>query len=86
MRSTPTSHPVRLVHGAGTDQQVVEDLALYEIDRSEHVGLLTTLYLPPLDQHTSVEGFQEVVARLRAPDGCPWDREQTQQTMGHIPA
>jgi tetrapyrrole methylase family protein / MazG family protein len=78
----PDSHPVRLVHGAGTDQQVVEDLALYEIDRSPHVGLLTTLYLPPLDLHTSVEGFQEVVARLRAPDGCPWDREQTQQTMG----
>jgi tetrapyrrole methylase family protein / MazG family protein len=78
----PDLHPVRLVHGAGTPWQVVEELALYEIDRSEHVGLLTTLYLPPLDQHTSVEGFQEVVARLRAPDGCPWDREQTQQSMG----
>ncbi|MFQ5733315.1 MAG: nucleoside triphosphate pyrophosphohydrolase [Planctomycetaceae bacterium] len=25
--------------------------------------------------------FCEVVARLRAPDGCPWDREQTLQTV-----
>lgn len=25
--------------------------------------------------------FYEVLARLRAPDGCPWDREQTPLTM-----
>ncbi len=23
----------------------------------------------------------EIIARLRAPDGCPWDREQTHQTL-----
>src|ERR671916_168179 len=23
----------------------------------------------------------EVVAQLRAPDGCPWDREQTNETL-----
>ena len=78
----PDSHPVRLVHAAGTPAQVVEDLKLYEIDRSAHTGLLTTLYLPPLDTETSVEGFQEIVAHLRAPDGCPWDKEQTLDTMG----
>ena len=22
-----------------------------------------------------------IIARLRAPDGCPWDREQTPQTL-----
>ena len=26
---------------------------------------------------TKFEEFQNVMARLRAPDGCPWDREQT---------
>lgn len=78
----PDTHPVRLVHAAGTDEELVEDLQLYEIDRSEHIGLLTSLYLPPLAAETSVEGFQEIVAHLRAPDGCPWDREQTQQTLG----
>ena len=78
----PDEHRVRLVHAAGTPQELVEDLALYEIDRSEHIGLLTALYLPPLDRATSLEGFQEVVAHLRAPDGCPWDREQTLQTLG----
>jgi len=73
----PDLHRVRLVHGAGTPQVMVEDLALYEIDRSKHVGLLTALYVPPLEPESSLEAFQEIVARLRAPDGCPWDREQT---------
>ena len=27
------------------------------------------------------ESFQEIIAHLRAPDGCPWDREQTHQTL-----
>jgi MazG family protein len=34
---------------------------------------------------TEMIGFQdliEMMARLRAPDGCPWDREQTFQTLG----
>jgi tetrapyrrole methylase family protein / MazG family protein len=79
----PDEHRVRLVHGAGTKAELVEDLALYEIDRSEHVGLMTALYLPALDEGTSLEGFQEIVAHLRAPeDGCPWDKEQTLQSLG----
>ena len=77
----PDEHPVRLVHAAGTKRQVVEDLPLYEIDRSRHLGLLSTLYLPPLGKDTSLEAFQEIVAALRAPDGCPWDREQTHQSL-----
>ena len=37
----PDQHPVKLVHAAGTDEQRIEDLALYEIDRSPRTGLLT---------------------------------------------
>jgi tetrapyrrole methylase family protein / MazG family protein len=77
----PDNHPVRLIHGAGTNAQIVEDLALYEIDRSAHIGLLTSLYLTPLDKGSSFESFQEIVAHLRAPDGCPWDKEQTHQSL-----
>lgn len=77
----PDEHPVRLVHAAGTPQEQVEDLPLYAIDRSPLLGLLTALYLPPLGEGTSFESFQEVVAALRAPDGCPWDREQTHATL-----
>jgi tetrapyrrole methylase family protein / MazG family protein len=29
------------------------------------------------------DDLQQLVARLRAPDGCPWDREQTHRSLGH---
>jgi len=77
----PDRHPVRLVHAAGTKDELVEELKLYEVDRSEHIGLLTSLYVTPLGEGTSFEAFQEIVAHLRAPNGCPWDREQTHQSL-----
>ena len=30
---------------------------------------------------TKFEEFEEVIARLRAPDGCPWDRAQTHTSL-----
>jgi tetrapyrrole methylase family protein/MazG family protein len=77
----PDEFPVRFVHAAGTADVQVEDLALYQIDRSPNIGLLSTLYVPPLGPETSFEAFQEIIAHLRAPDGCPWDREQTHKTL-----
>jgi len=29
----------------------------------------------------SIDRLREIVAKLRAPDGCPWDREQTHATL-----
>lgn len=77
----PDEHPVQLVHGAGTSEELVENLKLYEIDRSEGIGALSSLYVPALGERTSFEEFQELIAHLRAPEGCPWDREQTHQSL-----
>ena len=77
----PDEHPVKLIHAAGMADELVENIKLYEIDRSEHIGMLTSLYIPPLGEGTSFEAFQEIVAHLRAPNGCPWDREQTHETL-----
>lgn len=30
---------------------------------------------------TKLEEFEQVIARLRAPDGCPWDRAQTPSSL-----
>jgi tetrapyrrole methylase family protein/MazG family protein len=81
MAEYPDEHLVKLVHGAGTAGVLVEELPLHAIDQGEHIGLLTALYLPPLGENTSFEDFQELIAHLRAPEGCPWDREQTHQTL-----
>jgi tetrapyrrole methylase family protein/MazG family protein len=77
----PDEHPVRLIHAAGTKDEIIENIQLYEIDRSEHISLLSVLYVPPLGEGTSFEAFQEIVAHLRAPNGCPWDREQTHESL-----
>ena len=81
MNVYPDEHSVSFVHAAGTDQMRVEELPLYQIDRSDYLGNLSTLYVPRLEGTVSLETFQNVVARLRAPDGCPWDREQTHQSL-----
>jgi tetrapyrrole methylase family protein/MazG family protein len=77
----PDEHEVFLIHAAGTTDERVENIPLYEIDRNPNIGLLTNLYVPALVKQKSFESLQEVVARLRAPDGCPWDKEQTHQTL-----
>ncbi len=77
----PDDHPVILVHGAGTADEELEHLALYEMDHSQKIGHLTSLYVPPLAQPGSFERFQETIAHLRAPEGCPWDRKQTHQSL-----
>jgi len=77
----PDDHPVRLVQAAGTDTMHLHDLPLYEIDRQPWVDHLTSLYVPPRPGAHSLEAFADVIAHLRAPDGCPWDKEQTHQTL-----
>jgi tetrapyrrole methylase family protein/MazG family protein len=44
---------------------------------SETVGW----FIPALGEGTSFESFAEIVAHLRAPNGCPWDREQTHESL-----
>jgi len=77
----PDEHQVALVHAAGTPAEAVRWIPLYEMDRDPDIGLLTSLYIPALSPDASFEAFQEVVARLRAPDGCPWDRKQTHRSL-----
>ena len=33
--------------------------------------------------HEDFDSFVATIEALRAPDGCPWDREQTHQTIAH---
>ena len=81
MNLYPDEHPVTLVRGASTDRAQALTMPLYELDRQPDVDHLTSLYVPPLPQPSSLEAFQDTIARLRAPGGCPWDREQTHQSL-----
>jgi len=77
----PEEHGVVLVHGASTSAQITERVPLYAIDRSEHLAHLSALYIPPLPNSSNLAALAETVAYLRSPDGCPWDQEQTRQSM-----
>jgi tetrapyrrole methylase family protein/MazG family protein len=35
----------------------------------------------PLDASASFSALEYITARLRQPDGCPWDREQTHESL-----
>lgn len=39
------------------------------------------LFIPPSLPNSSLESFQDLIAHLRSPRGCPWDREQTHQSL-----
>jgi len=80
MNQYPDDFTVTLVHSAGEAGEV-EILPLYEIDRTDKINHLTSLYVPALGKHNSFESFQETIAHLRAPEGCPWDREQTHASL-----
>ena len=81
MNQYPDDHEVMLVHAAGTREQRVARFPLYELDRRDDIAHLTTLYVPALPRVSGFEGLQSTVAHLRAPDGCPWDREQTHESL-----
>jgi MazG family protein len=37
--------------------------------------------MPDAEGQTAMDELRGIVARLRAPDGCPWDREQTHDSL-----
>ncbi len=77
----PPGHRLLVLDAAGTSQARAEWLELEELDRSERFSAATSLFLPALAAPSSLESLQETVAHLRAPDGCPWDREQTPELL-----
>lgn len=80
----PEEWEVALVGWAGLPEETVVRMPLLALDRDERPDHLTTLYIPPLDPLDAVrvpEGLRHVTARLRGLGGCPWDREQTHQSL-----
>jgi len=81
MNNYPDEYPVKLIHNAGLPDEMIEEIPLYMLDQSVHISMMTTLYLPARENGRGFEDFQQIIARLRAPDGCPWDREQTHLSL-----
>lgn len=82
-RYWPEDHEVILIRAAGTESEAFLRMPLHSLDRTE-VDHLTSLYVPPLQPHLdahTLDGLLNVTRTLRAPGGCPWDREQTHESL-----
>jgi tetrapyrrole methylase family protein/MazG family protein len=86
-RLYPDEHPLVVMRALGvTGAQHSETVPLHRLDH-EDVGAvdhLTTVFLPPLkpeEATRTAQGLQAIMARLRSPEGCPWDREQSHQSI-----
>ena len=72
---------VTLVQPTGNEIERLRSCPLAELENQAHFDAQTTLYLPADPDNSSFTTFQETIAHLRAPEGCPWDREQTHQSL-----
>lgn len=79
---------VKVVRAAGVPHlEKVQEVPLYEIDHLDWIDHLTTLYIPPqggpnrAKNQYPLDPLVDVMDRLLAPDGCPWDRKQTYSSL-----
>lgn len=77
----PPSHPVQIVHRPGTPAEQVDLCMLQALDPANLAHWATTLFVPTADLLGSFASLQDTMAHLRAPEGCPWDREQDHLTL-----
>jgi tetrapyrrole methylase family protein/MazG family protein len=63
-----------------TDQGKMKEERLEQLGEGEYSDSVCW-FIPSLGDGTSFESFAEIIAHLRAPNGCPWDREQTHETL-----
>jgi tetrapyrrole methylase family protein/MazG family protein len=73
----PKEHEVSVIEGSKLKVESLDSLQPVTFNLQPS----TLLYLPSLGEGTSFESFAEIIAHLRAPDGCPWDKEQDHQTL-----
>ena len=81
----PDDYPVFVGHALGVqDQEIIHKVPLHELDRIEGYGNLSLIYVPKTRMTTCDVVFarlHEIVNILRSPGGCPWDQEQTHQSI-----
>jgi tetrapyrrole methylase family protein / MazG family protein len=85
MEQLPDDYPVYIVTAAGSKEEKVTKIPLYELDRAMTLNNLTSVYVPPVREEKLLyhrfETLRRVIATLRGPNGCPWDRKQTHESL-----
>ncbi len=82
----PDDHLVTVGQALGVPgQENIRQVPLHDLDRLDSYGNLMLVYIPASSderlRRRSFERLHEIVSILRSPEGCPWDREQTHQSI-----
>ncbi len=85
MERLPDEYEVYIVTAAGSPEEKIEKVPLYELDHKTEIHNLVTLYVPPVtEEELHMRDFsklREIISILRGPNGCPWDKEQTHESL-----
>jgi len=87
MEVYPDEMPVWIVANLGMkEEEIIKEVPLFELDHhAEDFHHLSSLYIPKaVDEKVYDRQFSrlvEIVKILRSPEGCPWDRAQTHQSI-----
>ncbi|MDM5220154.1 nucleoside triphosphate pyrophosphohydrolase [Peribacillus sp. NJ11] len=85
MEKLPDDYEVYIVTAAGSSQEKVTKCALFELDRQMELSNLTSVYVPPVRaealQYREFSKLRQIIAELRGPEGCPWDKKQTHESL-----
>lgn len=86
MEVYPDEYPVTMATAIGLKEaERIVQLPLYELDRQKLYGNLTCVYIPPTDSEAVLNRqyyrARQIISILRSPEGCPWDRKQTHQSL-----
>lgn len=78
----PDEHEVVIVKNAGMSNQILNRVPLYELDHGLELNNLLSIYVPPTNQvNREFWKLREIFDILRGPNGCPWDKNQTHETL-----
>lgn len=86
MELYPDDFEVIVCHYLGVQgKEIIERTPVYELDRTENYGNLSLIYVPRTEdeqiRNRTFARLHEIVGILRSPGGCPWDQEQTHQSL-----
>ncbi len=85
MELLPDTYEIYMIESAGSANELVRKVPLYMLDHNFSINNLVSLYVPPVkDEQILYKDFhflRQVIATLRGPNGCPWDKEQTHESL-----
>lgn len=79
-------HEIWLIHSAGIEnEEETLKIPVFELDHTEEIGSLTSIYVPKIEKNIkNIYDFNDIMGImrvLRGIEGCPWDIEQTHESI-----